>query len=92
MPRDRRVFVLAASVLSLKIGSTRYRYEARREQWGELQMRMHAIAQTRVRYGYRMIGALLNRERWMVGKNLADRLYKEEDLELRKRPTGPRPV
>lgn len=41
-------------------------------------MRIREIAQTRVRYGYRMIRVLLNREGWKVGKDLAYRLYKEE--------------
>jgi putative transposase len=31
-----------------------------------------------VRYGYRMIRVLLNREGWQVGKDLVYRLYKEE--------------
>jgi transposase InsO family protein len=49
-------------------------------------MRIREIAQTRVRYGYRMIRVLLNREGWKVGKDLVYRLYKEEGLGLRKRP------
>lgn len=74
----------------LKIGRTTYRYEERREQWTELRLRMREIAQTRVRYGYRMIRVLLNREGWNVGKDLVYRLYKEEGLGLRKRPSGRR--
>jgi len=53
-------------------------------------MRIREIAQTRVRYGYRMIRVLLNREGWQVGKDLVYRLYKEEGLGLRKRPAGKR--
>ena len=53
-------------------------------------MRIREIAQTRVRYGYRMIRVLLNREGWKVGKDLVYRLYKEEGLGLRKRPAGKR--
>ncbi len=41
-------------------------------------MRIREIAQSRVRYGYRKIRALLNREGWNVGKYLVYRLYKEE--------------
>ena len=37
-----------------------------------------------------MIRVLLNREGWKVGKDLVYRLYKEEGLGLRKRPTGRR--
>ena len=47
---------------------------------------MREIAQVRVRYGYRKIRVLLNREGWQVGKSLVCRLYKEEGLALKKRP------
>jgi putative transposase len=53
-------------------------------------MRIREIAHTRVRYCYRMIRVLLNREGWKVGKDLVYRLYKEEGLGLRKRPAGRR--
>jgi transposase InsO family protein len=43
------------------------------------------IAQTRVRYGYRKIRVLLNREGWKVGKYLVERLYREEGLTLHQR-------
>ncbi len=46
-------------------------------------MRIREIAQIRVRYGYRKIRVLLNREGWKVGKKLVYRLYKEEGLTLR---------
>ena len=35
-----------------------------------LRLRIREIAQTRVRYGYRKIRVLLNREGWQVGKKL----------------------
>ena len=47
-------------------------------------MCIREIAQARVRYGYRKIRALLNREGWHVGKYLVYRLYKEEGLTLKK--------
>ncbi len=49
-------------------------------------MRIREIAQSRVRYGYRKIRVLLNREGWNLGKYLVYRLYKEEGLALKKRP------
>ena len=49
----------------LEMRRTTYRYEDRQERWTEFRMR--EIAQTRVRYGYRMIRVLLNREGWEVG-------------------------
>jgi putative transposase len=39
-------------------------------------MRIREIAQSRVRYGYRKIRALLNREGWNVGKYLVYRMPK----------------
>ena len=71
----------------LEVARATHRYEGRQEQWIELRMRMREIAQTRVRYGYRMIRVLLNREGWKVGKDLVYRLYTEEGLGLRKRPS-----
>jgi putative transposase len=63
-----------------------YRYQSHEEPWTELRMRIREIAQSRVRYGYRKIRVLLNREGWGVGKYLVYRLYKEEGLALKKRP------
>ena len=40
-----------------------------------LRQRLLKIAQTRVRYGYRKIRVLLDREGWAVGKNLVYCLY-----------------
>jgi hypothetical protein len=40
---------------------------------------------TLVRYGYRKIRALLNREGWAVGKKLLYRFYREEGLMLHHR-------
>ena len=54
-------------------------------------MRIREIAQSKVRYGYRKIRVLLNREGWNVGKYLVYRLYCEEGLCLqRMRPAGKR--
>jgi putative transposase len=54
-------------------------------------MRIREIAQARVRYGYRKIRVLLNREGWDVGKHLVYRLYKEEGLTLKRmKPAGKR--
>ena len=49
-------------------------------------MRIRGLRQTRVRYGYRRIRVLLNREGWKVSRHLVYRLYREEGLILRKRP------
>jgi transposase InsO family protein len=63
-----------------------YRYSSHKNGWTALRMRIREIAQTRVRYGYRKIRVLLNREGWEVGKTLVQRLYQEEGLALKQRP------
>ena len=45
-----------------------FRYRGHKDPRTALRMRIREIAQTRVRYGYRKIRMLLNREGWKVGK------------------------
>jgi len=53
----------------------------------EVRQRLHEIARTRIRYGYRRVHVMLKREGWTVSRNLIYRLYREEGLSLRtKRP------
>ena len=63
-----------------------FRYDSRQEPRTALRLRIREIAQVRVRYGYRKIRVLLNREGWKVGKKLVYRLYREEGLTLRHKP------
>lgn len=63
-----------------------YRYRSDRNPRTALRQRIRELAQARVRYGYRKIRVLLNREGWVVGKQLVYRLYREEGLTLRHRP------
>lgn len=75
----------------LLIPRATYRYRSCLDPRTELRMRIREIAQARVRYGYRKIRVLLNREGWDVGKYLVYRLYCEEGLCLqRMRPAGKR--
>jgi putative transposase len=68
-----------------------YRYRSCLDPRTELRMRIREIAQSRVRYGYRKIRVLLNREGWDVGKYLVYRLYTEEGLSLKRmKPAGKR--
>ena len=46
-----------------------YRYRGHKDPRTALRIRIREIAQTRVRYGYRKILVLLNREGWEVGKD-----------------------
>ena len=61
-----------------------YQYRSHKDPRIELRMRMREIATVRVRYGYRKILVLLQREGWAVGKTRVSRLYREEGLALRR--------
>jgi putative transposase len=50
-----------------------------------MRLRMHEIAQTRIRYGYRRVHIMLKCEGSSGGRNLVYRLYREKDLGLRRR-------
>jgi putative transposase len=78
----------ACRVLCVTRGRDRYRSCC--DSRTELRMRIREIAQERVRYGYRKIRVLLNREGWYVGKHLMYRLYKEEGLMLKRMKPGGR--
>lgn len=69
-----------------KQNRTVQRYRSKLDPRSALRQRMKEIAGTRVRFGYRRIRVMLNREGWGVGKNLIYRLYSEEGLALRKKP------
>lgn len=62
-------------------------YASRRDPLTALRQRLRELAQTRVRFGYRRLRVLLQREGWLVGKERFYRVYMEECLALRrKRP------
>jgi len=53
----------------LCVARATYRYRSHLDPRTKLRMRVREIAQSRVRYGYRKIRALLSREGWNVGKH-----------------------
>lgn len=67
----------------LKIDRSLYVYKSRRGDQAELKLKIRDICQTRVRYGYRRVHILINREGWAVNPKRIYRLYKEMDLQLR---------
>lgn len=70
----------------LKLSRTTFRYRSRRDPRTEVRQRMRELAAARVRYGYRKIRVLLQREGFQVSKKVVYRLYSEEGLSLRYRP------
>lgn len=63
-----------------------YLYRSKRPEQAVLRKRIREIAETRVRYGYRRIHILLQREGWPVGRTRVYRLYRLEGLQMRHKP------
>jgi len=59
-------------------GRASHRYQSRRDPDVALRMRLKELAESRVRYGYRRLHILLQREGWHVNHKRLYRLYCEE--------------
>lgn len=59
------------------------RYEHHRDPQDALRVRLHELARSRVRYGYRRLTVMLKRECWEVDTKRIYRLYTEEGLIVR---------
>ncbi len=71
----------------LGFSRTSHRYVGKADGQAALRKRIKEIAEVRVRYGYKRIHVLLQREGWHVNHKRVYRLYCEECLNLRsKRP------
>jgi putative transposase len=73
------------------------RYKSLSDPQEELRTRIKELAAQRVRWGYRQIHTLLQREGWVVNRKRVQRLYREEGLAVRRkgkkrRSQAPRPV
>jgi putative transposase len=71
----------ACQAIGIQRSSYRYRSTARDQT--ALKMRIRDLAATRVRYGYRRLHVLLQREGWFVNHKRVYRLYRQEGLSLR---------
>jgi len=67
----------------LKAPRSTFYYASRRVEQAVLRNRIREISTTRVRYGYRRITTLLQREGWRVNHKRVYRLYREEGLQMR---------
>ncbi len=72
-----------------------YYYRSRKNPQTELRVRLKDLAASRVRYGYRRLHVMLQREGWQINHKRVYRLYKQEGLSLRletkkKRTSAPR--
>lgn len=70
---------------AMGFGRASHRYRARRDPAMALRMRLKELAGSRVRYGYRRLHVLLQREGWRANHKRIHRLYNEEGLSIRTR-------
>ena len=66
-------------------GRAPHRYTSRCDPQVGLRMRLKELAEARVRYGYRRLHVLLQREGWQANHKKIYRLYSEEGLSIRTR-------
>lgn len=69
----------------LRAERSSYHYRGKGTDQADLKQRIKEIAETRVRYDCRRIHVLLQREGWVITGRRVYRLYKEMDLQLRKK-------
>ena len=67
----------------VSLGRSTFCYESQAEDLSALRMRLKELAMVRVRYGYRRLTILLQREGWPVGQRRVYRLYRQENLLVR---------
>lgn len=60
-----------------------FRYRSRKPDQAALEKRIRDICETRVRYGYRRVHVMLQREGWDVNHKKVHRIYNELGLQLR---------
>jgi transposase InsO family protein len=68
---------------TLRIDRALYVYKSKRGDQAALKHRIKDICETRVRYGYRRIHVLLQRDGWAINAKRVYRLYRELSLQLR---------
>ncbi len=68
---------------ALRFDPASYRYKSRRPDQAALQKRIKEVCETRVRYGYRRVHVMLQREGWAINHKKTRRIYNEIGLQLR---------
>lgn len=58
-------------------------YQSRAKDQTALKIRLRDLAASRVRYGYRRLHVLLQREGWQINHKRVYRIYRQEGLSLR---------
>ena len=70
----------------VRLSRSTWLYQSRKAEPVALTQRIREIAETRTRYGYLRIHALLSREGWPVNRKRIYRLYGEMGLQMRHKP------
>ncbi len=70
----------------IALGRSTYYRTSQADPQTALRVRLRELAASRVRYGYRRLHILLQREGWAVNAKRVYRLYTQEGLTLRRRP------
>jgi putative transposase len=81
--RDRYTVTQRRACRLVQLHRSVFYYRSRMDPKLQLRGRMRELARSRVRWGYRRIHVLLQREGWSLGRDQAYRLYTEEGLQLR---------
>ena len=68
---------------ALRFDTSTFHYKSRRTDQAAVERRIREICETRVRYGYRRVHVLLQREGWQVNIKKTRRIYNELGLKLR---------
>jgi putative transposase len=68
---------------ALRFDRSTFHYKSRRPDQVAVEKRIREICETRVRYGYRHVHVLLDREGWSINIKKVYRIYRELGLQLR---------
>lgn len=68
---------------ALQFDVSTFHYKSRRTDQAAVERRIKEIAETRLRYVYRRVHALLRREVWVINMKKTRRIYNELGLQLR---------
>ena len=71
--------------LVLGVDRSRVRYQSVRPDDADLRKAMRAVAAERLRFGYRRVHVMLERQGWQVDQKKLGRLYREAKLQVCKR-------
>jgi putative transposase len=73
---------------TLRIDRALYVYKSKRGDQAALKSLIKDICETRVRYGYRRVHVLLQRDGWAINVKRVYRVYRELSLQLRNTRQG----